>query len=67
MPDDKRKGAADRQRVRLTVQLTEPAYHAINEIQRRYRIEEGSALPIWKVVDAAVRAYAKKKGVQLEE
>ena len=68
MPDNNRKEtAAEAQRVRLTVQLTEPAYGAINEIQRRHRVEEGSALPIWKVVDAAVRDYAKEKGIRLKE
>jgi UDP-N-acetylmuramyl pentapeptide synthase len=68
MPDNNRKEtAAETQRVRLTVQLTEPAYGAINEIQRRHRVERGRALPIWKVVDEAVRDYAKKKGIRLKE
>lgn len=68
MSDKKRRGAgAGSRRVRLTVQLTLSAYYAIGEIQRRHRIEKGRAIPIWKVIDTAVRAYAKEKGIQLRE
>ena len=53
------------QRVKLTVQLSLSAYHAILDIQRRHRIQKGSALPIWKVIDSAVRAYAQKHDPKL--
>ena len=54
-------------RIRLTVHLTLVAYDALNEIQRRHRIKYGKALPIWKVLDAAIRAYAKQQKIKVGE
>ena len=51
------------QRIRLTVQLTLSAYHAISQIQHQHRARWGRAVPIWKVIDTAVRAHAKKQGI----
>lgn len=51
------------QRVALTARLSLEAYDVITEIQRQHRIRTGRALPIWKVIDAAVKAYAKKQDI----
>jgi hypothetical protein len=65
MPDkQKGKSETNRQRVALTARLSLEAYHAITELQRQHRIQTGRALPIWKVIDAAIRAYAKQQGVR---
>lgn len=53
------------QRVRLTVHLTLVASQAIREIQHQQRINQGRAIPIWKVIDRVVRAYAREQGVKL--
>ncbi len=55
------------QQIKLTARLTLPAYDAITEIQRRYRRRTGRALPLWKVLDAAIIAYAKKLGISVGE
>ena len=55
------------QRVRLTAQVTLPAYDAIAEIQRRHRHKTGKALRLWEIVDASIRTYAKNKGVAVGE
>ena len=57
----------DPQRIRLTAHLTLIAYDALTEIQRRHRIKYGKALPIWKVLDVAIRAYAEGQGIQVGE
>ena len=68
MFDEKqRRTQPDPQRIRLTIQLSLVAYDALTEIQRRHRIKYGKALPIWKVLDAAIRAYAKGQGIQVGE
>jgi hypothetical protein len=54
-------------RIKLTARLTLPAYDAIAEIQRRYRRKTGRALPLWKVLDAAILAYAQKLGSKVGE
>ena len=53
------------QRVRLTVHLSLVACQAIREIQHQQRTEQGRAIPIWKVIDRAVRAYAREQGIKL--
>ena len=55
------------QRIKLTARLTLPAYDAITEIQRHYRRRTGKALPLWKVLDAAIIAYAKEPGSRVGE
>lgn len=55
------------QRIRLTAQLTVDAYHAVTEIQHQHRIKEGSAIPKWRILDAAIKHYAKAKGVPIEK
>lgn len=63
MPKSDRKGSesqSEPKRIRLTVQLTTDAYHAISTIQQTHRAKTGKALPAWEVIDAAVRAYAKR-------
>ena len=68
MPDEKQETpGAELQRIKLTARLTLPAYDAIAEIQRRHRRKTGRALPLWKVLDAAIIAYAKKQGIKVRE
>ena len=50
-------------RVKLTARVSSQAYDAIIEIQRRYRRDSDRALPLWKIVDAAIMEYAKQKGI----
>ena len=68
MPDAQNKISENVfKRIRLTVQLTLTAYDAIREIQLQHRREKGRAIPIWRVVDKAVRAYARRQGIEVEE
>ena len=68
MPNEQQRiSQPDPQRIRLTIHLTLIAYDALTEIQRRHRIKYGKALPIWKVLDVAIRAYAKRQGIQSGE
>ena len=53
--------ASQPQRVALTARLSLDAYDAIVDIQRQYRIQTGRALPIWKIMDAAILAYAHQQ------
>ena len=48
------------QRVKLTASISLEAYDLISKLQRNHRGQTGRALPLWKIVDAAIRAYAKK-------
>ena len=48
------------QRIKLTASISLEAYDSITELQQSHRRETGRALPLWKIVDAAIRAYAKK-------
>ena len=63
----KNKSEAEPQRIKLTARLTLTAYDAIVEIQRRYRRKTGRAIPLWKILDAAIVAYAKKLGITVGE
>ena len=68
MVDTQRKRPeTEPQRIKLTARLTLPAYDAITEIQRRYRRKTGRALSLWKVLDAAIIAYAKELGIRVGE
>ncbi len=55
------------QRVALTARLSLDAYDAIAQIQRQHRIQTRHALPIWKIIDAAIKAYAKKQNSSVRE
>ena len=62
MPKQKKdKPEKKEQRVALTARLSLDAYDAIDQIQRQHRIQTGRALPIWKIIDTAVKAYVKKQ------
>ncbi len=66
MVDNQRKRPeTEPQRIKLTVRLTLPSYDAIAEIQRHYRRRTGRALPLWKILDAAIIAYAKELGISV--
>ena len=68
MADERRKKPeTEPQRIKLTARLSLTSYDAIAEIQRRYRRKTGRALPLWKVLDAAIIAYAKKLGSRVGE
>ncbi len=49
------------QRVALTARLSLDAYDAIIAVQRQHRIQTGRALPIWKIIDTAIIAYAQQQ------
>jgi hypothetical protein len=53
--------ASKSQRVALTARLSLDAYDAIVALQRQHRVRTGKALPIWKIMDAAILAYAKQQ------
>ena len=55
------------ERVKLTARVTLDAYDAIIEIQRRHRRQTGRALRLWEILDAAIIAYAKSRGVEVGE
>jgi hypothetical protein len=46
------------ERVRLTARVSLEAYELVAEMQRRHRTTTGRALPLWRVIDDAIRAYA---------
>ncbi len=65
MPDEKREiSESEPQRIKFTARLSLSAYDAIAEIQRRYRAKTGRALPLWKVLDTAIIAYAREQGIE---
>ena len=53
-------------RVKLTARVTLAAYDVITEIQRRHRRRTGRALRIREILDAAIIAYAKEEGIEVE-
>ena len=59
---DKNNNSRSR-RVALTARLSFQAYDAITELQRQYRRRTGKYLPLWKLLDAAIVAYARQKGI----
>ena len=61
------KPEAEVPRVKLTARVTLDAYDAITEIQRRHRRKTGRALRLWEVLDAAIVAYAKRRGIKAGE
>ncbi len=69
MPDSRANKKHDKKvhRVKLTARVTLVAYDAITDIQRQHRRTKGGFIPLWKVVDAAIRAYAKRQGVTVGE
>ncbi|MCI0558941.1 MAG: hypothetical protein MN733_10630 [Nitrososphaera sp.] len=67
MPDNKKEPQNGEYRVPLTARLSLAAYDAISELRRQHRRKTGRALPIWKVIDAAIKAYARERGVKVEE
>lgn len=64
MPDRKDTNTLSKSnRVALTVRLSIQAYDAITELQRKYRKKTGKYLPLWKLLDSAIVAYARQKGI----
>ncbi len=62
-----KKPEAEVDRVKLTARVTIVAYDAITDIQRHHRRKTGRHQPLWKIVDAAVKAYARQQGVEVGE
>jgi len=60
-----KKPKGEPKRVAFLARLSWDAYDAIYELQRQHRRRTDEHLPLWKVLDAAVRAYAKKKGIRI--
>ena len=52
------------QRIKLTARLSIPAYDALAQIQHGHRRQTGSALPLWRILDAAILAYAQQQGIK---
>src|SRR6266487_1841319 len=48
------------QRIKVTAFISLEAYDAITTLQHRYRRETSKALPLWKIIDAAIIAYARQ-------
>jgi len=61
------KAETEPKKVRFTANLSLAAYDAIIEIQRLYRTKTGRALPLWKVLDAAIISYAKQQNVKIRD
>ena len=55
------------QRIKLTVLITLDAYGAIREIQQQYLRRTGKHKQLWKIVDAAIRTYAREQGIKVGE
>ncbi len=53
------------QSVRMTMRLTLAAYDAVSRIQREHRVQMGKTIPKWRIIDEAIRHYAKEKGIQI--
>jgi len=65
MPDEKNmERSQGLQRIKLTARVSIDAYNAITDIQRVHRTKTGHALPAWKVIDAALIAYAKEHHIK---
>ena len=58
---------ANLQRIALTARLSLDAYDAITEIQRQHRRKTGRHRCLWEILDAAIIAYAKQKGIDIGE
>ena len=67
MPDREKslKNETSGGRIKLTARVTLAAYDTIKQVQRLHRRRTGGFIPLWKVVDAAVRAYAKQKEIKI--
>ncbi len=48
------------ERVKLTVRVSLEAYDAIAELQHSHRKKTGRPLQLWKIVDEAILAFARK-------
>ncbi|MGB6681367.1 MAG: hypothetical protein WBF08_08625 [Candidatus Bathyarchaeia archaeon] len=55
------------QRIKLTVLITLDGYGAIREIQQQYLRRTGKRQQLWKIVDAAIRTYAREQGIKVGE
>jgi hypothetical protein len=53
--------------VAMTARLSLKSYDAIAEIQRIHRRRTGRHIPLWKVLEAAIIAYAREQEIELDE
>jgi hypothetical protein len=58
---------SEAQRLRLTTHLSLGAYDALTEIQRSHRLETGKSVPRWRIIDTAIKNYAKRKGITTKQ
>ena len=56
------KTEANFDRIKLTARVSLEAYDALTQLQRNYRRKTGRALPLWQIVDRAIKAYKGNKG-----
>ena len=62
--ENNHRGAGAAERLRFTIRLSAAAYDAVNRLQQEHRVQRGKAIPKWRILDAAVKHYAKAKGIQ---
>ena len=55
------------QRIKLSDQVTLVTYDTLIELQRLHRRATGKHLPRWKILDAAIIAYAEQQGIKVGE
>jgi hypothetical protein len=67
MPREEQPSNSDVNRLRLTTRLSLTAYDALTEIQRSHRLETGRSVPRWRIIDTAIKNYAKGKGIKTKE
>lgn len=48
-------------RLRMTLEVTRQSLQIIQEVQSRYRLENGHALPKWRIISDALVLYDKQK------
>ena len=63
--EEKRKSSRGEQRIRTTIELTQEALIALQQVQQEYRLRTGHVLPLWKALSQVIEVYQKteKKAV----
>jgi hypothetical protein len=48
------------EKIKLTLRVSLEAYDLISKLQQEHRKLTGRVLPLWRIVDAAIKAYASR-------
>jgi hypothetical protein len=51
---------------KLTTYATDDTLDTIAFIQSQHRRKTGERIPVWKVIDMAIKGYAEKQGIRLK-